>query len=118
MEWLFFTLIAMFCFGISNFLLKVSTLHGFDLAHLERLSDPTLLIVLVPAIVLPILGSVALMLAFKQPEAKTGLIVVIASTGVLLLVLGLSIAFLGENYSSKQLLGVGLAIAAIMLLVS
>ncbi len=118
MEWLLFAVLAMFLFGAANFLLKLSTLKGFDLAHLENVFKPELSAVLVPALILPILGSVALMTAFRQPgaEGKTGVIVAIASLSVVVVTLA-SVLMLGEQYTARQVAGILLALVAIGLLV-
>ncbi|MFA6048707.1 MAG: hypothetical protein WC792_02030 [Candidatus Micrarchaeia archaeon] len=116
MEWYVYSFIAMLLIASSNVLLKISSDRGLDMANLQTAFNPSVLAVLVPAMVLAIAGSVAMMVAFKAPGAKTGAVVAIVSLTVVLVTV-YSIMFLGEQYSAKQIAGITLALGAIGLLV-
>ncbi len=116
MEWYFFAFIAMALIAASNILLKVSSDRGLDLAQLQSALSPSVLVVLVPAMLLAILGSVAMLFAFKAPGAKTGAVIAIVSMSIVI-VTAYSILALGEHYSAQQIAGIALALVAIGLLV-
>ncbi len=116
MEWYAYSFIAMLLIASSNILLKISSDRGLDLANLQTAFAPSVLVVLVPAMLLAIAGSVAMMFAFKAPGGKTGEVIAIVSLSVVL-VTAFSVLALGEQYSAKQLAGIALALGAIGLLV-
>ncbi|MFQ5406409.1 MAG: hypothetical protein ACE5DI_04610 [Candidatus Micrarchaeia archaeon] len=113
MAWYVFAFIAMFCFAASALLLKLVASQPFSL---QRLADPSFLVVLIPQVLVSLLGAIALYLAMQQSEARVGPVMAIASLNIALVVVG-DYFFFGEALALKQLAAIGLALVAILILV-
>jgi len=134
-HWFFFTLAAMFLWGVWGFFSKMATQFLRDMDAVIYHSMASAVIVLVAAFVMRFqpsgkpIGilyallsgtSAALAIFFFFAAITRGRSAVVVSMTALypLVTLALSALFLHETFTIKQLLGVGLAIGAILLLSS
>jgi len=114
--WLLLALFAMVCFSISAVLLKVLVSeHGLDalLQSLLKLSVSTPVQYALGIVVLSLVGFAAFMTALQG--GKVALVNAVASLSTVLVAV-LSYVFLGDRFSLKEIVALGLALASLVLL--